>query len=113
MLRVYMIMTTSRRKRSSYLTLWPAAFTLIELLVVIAVIALLASMLLPALSKTKTRASFTVCLNNLKQLQLCWLMYVDDFNDKVPFQEEERMSSGVRSSPRSWLQGIAPRDTST
>ena len=58
--------------------------TLVQLLVVIAIVAILASMLLPALSKAKTKGTGIVSLNNLKQLGLSWVMYAEENNEKVP-----------------------------
>ncbi|HCO95461.1 MAG TPA: hypothetical protein DIU00_16180 [Phycisphaerales bacterium] len=58
-------------------------FTLIELLVVIAIIAILMAILVPTLNRAKEQGKRAVCLSNLKQMMLAWMMYADDNDDKV------------------------------
>ncbi len=76
---------------------------------VIAIIAILAGMLLPALSRAKAKAHGIACLNHVKQLTLCWTMYADDHRGWLPPNE----ASGEVSLAGSWIEGDAKTDRTT
>ena len=91
-------------------------FTLIELLVVIAIIAILAALLLPALARAKAAGQAAACLNNYKQLQLCWQMYADDNGDRLVPNHASGASfarAAVWADSYCWLQGNAYTDVNT
>jgi hypothetical protein len=72
------------------------------LLVVIAIIAILAALLLPVLSQAKERGRVTQCLNNMKQLGVCWFVYIGDYDDRLPHNWS--LPSGV-APVGSWVTG--------
>ncbi|HZQ48267.1 MAG TPA: type II secretion system protein, partial [Verrucomicrobiae bacterium] len=82
----------------------PAGFTLIELLVVIAIIAILASLLLPTLTRAKVKAQAIQCMNNHRSLMLAWKMYNDDNNDRLLYASADVFNS-TNVLPYVWVLG--------
>ena len=80
------------------------SFSLIELLVVLFVISILASLLLPALSRSKSRARQIVCFNNQKQLSIIWALYYNDNNDKL-VGNGDIFSFGNPEKDKDWVGG--------
>jgi prepilin-type N-terminal cleavage/methylation domain-containing protein/prepilin-type processing-associated H-X9-DG protein len=83
-----------------------SGFSLIELLVVIAIIAILASLLLPALSRAKAQGQTARCTSNLRQLQMAWILYPEDNNDRFTATILDNNDAiGYRGRPGSWALG--------
>ncbi len=93
-----------------------SAFTLVELMVVVLIVGILASLLSTAFSNTKAKSHRVSCMNNMRQLQIAWRIYIDENDDFMPLNRSvagplnERFF-GRRSSSNSWVVGSPKEDT--
>lgn len=86
------------------------AFTLVELMVVMTVVLILASLLVGAMRNAQSGANQISCMNRLRQLQMAWMLYVDEHNDQLPLN---RTASPGKNSPGSWVVGNPKEDRDT
>ena len=98
-------LSSGEKPRQSAGTQTSTGFTLIELLVVIAIIAILAAMLMPALSKAKLKAQGIQCMNNTKQLTLAWRLYAEDANDLLLTCQDPGAGDVMMQGRTNWVRG--------
>jgi prepilin-type N-terminal cleavage/methylation domain-containing protein/prepilin-type processing-associated H-X9-DG protein len=90
----------SSNRKNGWIVAFSAGFTLIELLTVMGIVSILASLLLPALSRSREQARASVCLNNMRQLSYGVFLYADDKNDELPWA-----GAPDRNRPEDWVFG--------
>src|SRR5258708_7499889 len=83
-------------------------FTLIELLVVIAIIAILAAILFPVFARAREAARRTGCLSNMKQVTNAIMMYTQDYDEVLPYQQDGDICDFAKTTHTVWITSIMP-----